>query len=123
MPTPRRGAHAHSVNVTTGAAGEALLGLTAAAPGADWSKPGTESAVVSIQVDGRYASDLVIGSAMPTSYKLALGHLDGGRHRLTFTFADDRSPAGAQRAVLQGLRMELVTRGDQAPRSTRPPTT
>jgi hypothetical protein len=107
-----RGAHAHSVTVTTSAAGEALLGLTAAAPGADWSKPGSESAVVSIQVDGRYASDLVIGSATPTPYKLALGHLDGGRHRLTFAFADDRSPAGAQSAVLRGLGLELVTPGD-----------
>jgi hypothetical protein len=108
----QRGAHAHSVTVTTSAAGEALLGLTASAPGADWSKPGKESAVVSIQVDGRYASDLVIGSAAPTSYKLALGHLDGGRHRLAFSFAGDRSPAGAQRAVLQALRVELVTPGD-----------
>jgi hypothetical protein len=104
-----RGAHARSVIVTTRAAGEVLLGLTAAAPGADWSRPGQESAVVGVTVDGRPASDLVIPSATPTARTLALGHLDAGRHRLAFSFAADASPAGTSTAVLADLRPRLVT--------------
>jgi hypothetical protein len=39
--------------VATRAAGEALLGLSAGAPGVDWTRHGAESATVSVLVDGR----------------------------------------------------------------------
>lgn len=109
-----RGGPARTVAVATAAAGEALLGLTVKAPGVDWSRPGAQSAVVGVLVDGRPASDLVIPSATPTARKLALGRMGAGSHRLTFTFAADRSPAGAHIAVLRDLHLELVTPGDAA---------
>jgi hypothetical protein len=40
--------------------GEAMLALTAWAPGADWGDAGRESAVLSVAVDGREATSVVI---------------------------------------------------------------
>src|SRR6516225_2139557 len=53
--------------------GEALIDLTAAAPGTDWVTSGADSAVVSILVDHRYETDLVVTGGQPLHRQLALG--------------------------------------------------
>ena len=40
--------------------GEALLDLTASAPGTDWGTAGSESAVVTVTLDGKYNQDVVL---------------------------------------------------------------
>jgi hypothetical protein len=92
-------------------AGEAAFDLIADAPGVSWAATGRESAVVSVDVDGRYATDLVVTSARRTPRSLALGHLAGGVHRLTLRFAADRSPAGASRVQLRNLRLSVAAPG------------
>ena len=103
---------ARRLEFTTRRAGEALLDLAAAAPDADWERPGHESAVVSIGVDGRYVSDLVIPLATPTPRRLALGRLDVGDHVLTARFAADRSPVGVCGARLDDLAVAVAAAGD-----------
>lgn len=107
-----RGAAAHSVTFTTTADGEGLLDLSAAAPGADWGTPGAESAVVSMEVDGKYQSDIVIPSDRPIPREFALGGLSAGKHTLTFSFAGDRTPTGVRRAVLSDLSVRTATTAD-----------
>jgi len=86
-------------------AGEAALDLVANAPGVSWGAQGRESAVVSVDVDGRYVTDIVVPSSRRTPRSLALGHLGVGRHRVTLRFAADRSPAGASSAQLRDVRV------------------
>ncbi|MDQ3569103.1 MAG: hypothetical protein M3396_00450 [Actinomycetota bacterium] len=103
-----------TMSFTTARAGEGLVELTASAGGVDWGRPGAESAVVSVWVDGTYASDLVIFSEEPTVRRLALGHLGAGQHTLELRFAADRSPAGARRAKLRALSVDVVAPTDEA---------
>lgn len=107
-----RGAAGNTVTFDTTRSGESLLDLTAAAPGADWGRAGAESAVVSLSVDGKYQSDIVIPSARPIAREFALGGLAAGRHTLRFKFAGDRTPAGVRRAVLTDLKVRTVPADD-----------
>jgi hypothetical protein len=97
-----------SVTVTAGDGGEALLTLTAAAPGISWAVAGRESAVLSVDVDGGYAGDLVVVSARPTLRGVALGGLTPGQHQVRFRFAADRSSPAAQAVVLTDLGMSVA---------------
>jgi hypothetical protein len=101
----RRGEGAVRIPLRTRQAGEALVDVAAAAPGTDWSTAGAESAVVSIFVDGRYVTDLVVSGDTPTGRQFALGHLRAGAHLVQLRFAADRSAPASTRAVLSQLRV------------------
>jgi hypothetical protein len=103
-----RGRPAVSVTVTASGGGEALLTLTAAAPGISWAVAGRESAVLSVDVDGRYAGDLVVMSPHPTDRGVALGRLDAGRHRVRFRLAADLGSPRAVAVVLTDLGVSVA---------------
>jgi hypothetical protein len=68
--------------------GEALVALTAAAPGTDWGTAGAESAVRTLRLDGRKVEDLVLfAGAQPFTYRAALGRVGAGRQR-DYLFAE-----------------------------------
>jgi hypothetical protein len=91
--------------------GEALVDVNAAAPGTDWAVAGAESAVVSIFVDNRYATDLVVSGAQPLHRQLALGRLTAGIHLLRLHFAGERSAAAARSVVLDPPRVSTYAPG------------
>jgi hypothetical protein len=103
-----RGAPDGAVTVTAGGGGEALLTLTAVAPGVSWALPGREAAVLSVEVDGRYAGDLVVMSPRPTQRGIALGRLGAGRHHVRFRFAAGRSAPRARVVVLTDLGVSVA---------------
>jgi len=105
--TVERGHRPVTLPVLTTRTGEAALDLTAAAPGVSWAQPGRESAVLSVDVDGRYVTDLVVTSSRRTPRSLALGRLTRGFHRIRFRFADDRTPVGAYRVDLRHVRVSV----------------
>lgn len=88
------------VPVTVRRSGEAVLDLRVSAPGTDWALPGAESAVVSVSVDGRYVTDLVVSGTTPLDRQLALGRLRAGVHLLRLHLADERSPAAGTSVVV-----------------------
>jgi hypothetical protein len=106
-----RGGADTSTTVTLASAGEAIVDLTVSAPGVSWASAGSESAVVSLSVDGRYQSDLVVTSDQPTARTVAVGFRSAGPHTLSAHFAADRSPAGATSAkiVVDAVREMTVT--------------
>jgi hypothetical protein len=75
-------------------AGETLVFVNASAPAVDWARPRAECAVVTISVDGRHASDLLVLSERRITRGVALGHLDPGPHVVHFRFSE-QSPPGA----------------------------
>ncbi|GAA4214339.1 hypothetical protein GCM10022220_40770 [Actinocatenispora rupis] len=93
--------------------GEGQLALTVSAPGVSWGVAGHESAVLSAYVDGRYVTDVVIGSETPTDRAFFLGHLSAGGHVLRLTLAEDRSRGGTS-ATVRGLRLGEVDPGSAA---------
>jgi hypothetical protein len=89
--------------------GEALVALTAAAPGADWGTSGAESAVVALLLDGRKVEDLVLfAGARPFTYRAALGRIAPGRHRLDVGFVARKSPPGARAPRVSAVRVSLA---------------
>ncbi|WP_018634603.1 hypothetical protein [Parafrankia elaeagni] len=90
------------------ATGEVVLDVTTEAPGAAWGTVGSESAVVSLFVDGTYTTDVVIPASFPIRRSLALGSLSGGRHDLRVQFAADRSPQGSTQAKLSDFAFRAI---------------
>ncbi|WP_018502150.1 hypothetical protein [Parafrankia discariae] len=93
-------------------AGEVVLDVTTSAPGASWGTVGSESAVVSVFVDGTYTTDVVIPASFPTRHGLALGALTPGKHNLRLLFAGDRSPQGSSTAKLSDFAFRTIAAGD-----------
>lgn len=101
--------HDRTITFHADRAGEALVDVTAAAPGVSWASEGHESAVLSLYVDGRYATDDVVPAAFPITREFALGHVRPGRHRLTLRFAADRSRG--TRVDVSRTAVRVVSRG------------
>ncbi|MDB5096533.1 MAG: hypothetical protein JWM80_954 [Cyanobacteria bacterium RYN_339] len=110
----RGGGLPRAIALSLGAAREAALTLTAAAPGTDWGVAGSESAVVSVFVDGKYNQDVVLyGGAQATAYPLALGRLEAGEHSITLAFNQPASSPGARAVEVSSARIEAPSAGVQ----------
>ncbi|SFN13828.1 hypothetical protein SAMN04489713_101378 [Actinomadura madurae] len=104
--TVHRGGPARSLPFTAGRDGEAVISFAASAPGVSWARAGAESAVVSVAVDGRHVTDLVVPSSAPIPRSLGLGHVAEGRHTVTLRFAEGSAPA-ARSVTLQSPRVAM----------------
>lgn len=104
--------HAVTVPVVVWRTGEAVLDLTAAAPGTDWAVKGRESAVLSVSVDGRYATDVVVTGAAPLAQQFVLGRLGKGVHRVQLRFATDRSAKEAKKVVVSKAKVTTYSARD-----------
>jgi hypothetical protein len=89
--------------------GQAFVVATVSARGVSWAEPKNESAVVSVFIDGHYATDIVVTSSGPVRREFALGALGLGRHTLRLHYATDRSRSKAGVAALTDLRFRTVT--------------
>ncbi len=105
-----RGGPAATVLFHAGRGGEATVALTARAPGADWAVAGREAAVVTLRVDGRPASDLVIPAATPIPNTLFLGAVGPGWHRLSLQLSAAATPRRLPLAVLTGVQVAVTPR-------------
>ncbi|TDC92741.1 hypothetical protein [Actinomadura sp. 7K507] len=105
-----RGGPARSLAFTAARDGEAVISFAASAPGVSWGREGAESAVVSIAVDGRHVTDLVVPSSDPVARSLGLGHVREGEHRVTLRFAEGSAPA-AERVRLGRTRVRMPSAG------------
>ncbi|HEX5086806.1 MAG TPA: hypothetical protein VFV89_03295 [Nocardioides sp.] len=106
----QRGGPDRQVTFRTARFGEAFLDLSVAARKVSWGKPGHESAVVSLFVDGHYATDVVITSNQPTTREFALGSLAAGVHRLRVHYSAPRSARQAGAATLRHLQVHTVSK-------------
>jgi hypothetical protein len=104
--------HDQTIAFRTDRAGEEFVDLTAAAPGVSWAVAGRESAVLSVFVDGRYATDDVVPADFPITRSFALGHLNAGRHTLRLKLAADRS--AGRRVRVTGSAFRTVAEGSAA---------
>ncbi len=90
---------------------EVLLDLAASAPGTSWATAGSEAAVASIFVDGRYNQDVFLfAGARLFTYRLMLGRFPAGEHRLRVEFNRKRSAVKATEVDIQDAKISFVDR-------------
>src|SRR5262245_10247902 len=76
--------------------GEAVATIAAGCAGCDWAVEGREAAMLSIAVDGAYSQHLLLTrGAAPAEYRIMLGALTAGTHRLSIERDSERSAKGA----------------------------
>ncbi len=93
-------------------AGEAFADIAASAPNVSWQQTGSESAVASLSVDGRYVTDIVVPSADVLRRSFALGAVTAGKHALSLVFAGDRSSPSASEVRIDTLTVRVLPPAD-----------
>ncbi|HEU0178706.1 MAG TPA: hypothetical protein VFV58_30960 [Blastocatellia bacterium] len=90
---------------------EALLDLTASAPGTSWRERGAEAAVVTIYVDGQYHQDVILfAGAQEFTYQLMLGRVEPGEHSLRIEFNRKESAAKATSVKIGDAKIATIDR-------------
>jgi len=90
---------------------EALLDLTASAPGTSWRERGAEAAVVTIYVDGQYHQDVILfAGAVEFTYQLMLGRVRPGEHSLRVEFNSKQSAAKATSVKIGDAKVTTIDR-------------
>jgi hypothetical protein len=90
---------------------EALLDLTASAPGTSWRERGAEAAVATIYVDGQYHQDVILfAGAREFTYQLMLGRVGPGEHSLRVDFNRKQSAAKAMSVKIGDAKITTIDR-------------
>jgi hypothetical protein len=80
---------------------EVGLELHARSLGAAWSRKGAEAAAVTVSVDGKYHQDLLLWAGEDFfKYRISLGRLRPGKHRVAVALNQPRSSPGAAAEVI-----------------------
>ncbi|CAN5357418.1 hypothetical protein BH10ACI2_BH10ACI2_20090 [soil metagenome] len=86
-------------------AAEIGLSLTANVAGASWKVKGSEGAVITVFVDGKYSQDVMLfAGSRPFDYKVLLGRVEAGNHEFTIRLNKPRSSANAQNVTVSSAR-------------------
>lgn len=90
---------------------EALLDLTASAPGTSWRERGAEAAVATIYIDGQYHQDVILfAGAREFTYQLMLGRVRPGEHSLRVEFNRKQSAAKATSVKIGDAKITTIDR-------------
>src|SRR5262245_19334550 len=96
---------------TAPAESEALLDLTASAPGTSWRERDAEAAVVTIYVDSQYHQDVILfAGAREFTYQLLLGRVGPGEHGLRVEFNRKQSAAKAASVKIGDAKVTTIDR-------------
>jgi hypothetical protein len=110
----RRAGRDAVVRFRTAPAGEAIVDITASAPGISWEIGGAESAVLRLSVDIVYVSDDVVMTGTPITRSFDLGPLSAGRHVLRLHFDADSSAPSAELVRVHRIHFHTVAAGTPA---------
>ena len=87
--------------------GEAVAAIVAGCDRCDWGEPGREAVVMKLSVDGGYSQHLLLArGAMPAEYRVMLGPLAAGPHRLTLERDAARSAKGAGGVTIRSMDVQ-----------------
>ena len=88
---------------------EVVATLTAGCERCDWGVPGREAAALVLSVDGKYSQHLILSRGETAAeYRVALGGLAAGHHKLEVRLDRGASAKHAGRVTLQRARFTLV---------------
>lgn len=93
--------------------GESFAEIKLRTPSASWKKRGSESVVVSLSVDGKYRSDIVVyGGNETLSYASMLGNVPAGKHTLGISYAAEKSSVKDGEVFLSSMEITTVKPSD-----------
>jgi len=92
--------------------GEAVATITAGCGGCDWGIAGHEAVVTRVSIDGTYSQHLIVtrGDA-PAPYRIMLGSVAAGEHRLTIERDTERSSKAAGALNVQTVDVRAYAKG------------
>ena len=94
------------------AAGEAIATVRAGCAGCAWGETGREAAALRVFVDGRYSQHLLLSRGETVAdYRITLGAVAPGRHRLTIDRDPTLSAVGAGSAAIDVPDVSILSRG------------
>ncbi len=93
---------------------EAVAVVRATCPACDWGASGREAAVFTVSVDGALQQHLVLTRGESAEYRLLLGPLAVGEHKLALALDRELSARGAREAQVEKVAIEAVAEGDPA---------
>ena len=104
--------------VRAGGGEEFALEIEARSPGASWARKGSEAAALVVTVDGVYNQDVLLWAGDELyRYRVMLGRLPKGVHKIAVALNEARSAAGARRAEVRSLHVIIppaaVSRGSK----------
>jgi hypothetical protein len=91
--------------------GEAVATVRAGCERCDWGEQGRESVALTVSVDGTYSQHLQLVRGVPADYRIALGPVSKGPHRLTFDRDAALSAGGAGPAKIEIADIVFSTPG------------
>jgi hypothetical protein len=91
---------------------EAVATVTASCERCDWGAKGREAAVLTLAVDGVPSPHLVLFRGAPAAYRVLLGPLGAGPHRLTLARDAKSSARGAGAVRVEAVAIEAVSAGE-----------
>jgi hypothetical protein len=87
---------------------EVVAELQMRSPGSDWGRAGNEAALVTVILDGELSSHVMLfAGEMPYTYRIFLGELGPGEHKLQIERHEGYSAKSAQVEVLDAGFMEM----------------
>ena len=93
------------------APGEAIAIVVAGCARCDWGEAGREAAALRVSVDGKYSQHILLAQgAASAEYRVSLGTLAAGRHRLTVERDAALGAAGAGPATVDVQDVRMVPR-------------
>lgn len=97
---------------TLAAPGEAVATITAGCGRCDWGAAGREAAALRVLVNGEYSQHLLlVRGETAAPYRIMLGSLPAGDHRLTLEYDAARSAAGAGAARIARVDVAAFAEG------------
>jgi hypothetical protein len=93
-------------------AAEAVAVIHASCERCDWGAKGREAAVLALSVDGRHSQHLVLTRGASGDYRVLLGALAEGEHRLALALDARRSARGAGAVRVESVNVEAVAAGE-----------
>jgi hypothetical protein len=98
---------------TLGADGEVIASVAASCAGCSWGVAGREAAVLRLTIDGRYSQHLYLNrGAEKAPYRILIGALRRGPHRLRIELDRTHSARGAGAVEIGTVETEAVAMGD-----------
>jgi hypothetical protein len=103
----------HEHRFTLDAPAEVVASVEAACAGCDWGVAGREAKALRLELDGRYSQHLLlVRGAAAAPYRVSLGALEIGAHRLTIAEDAGWGTRGAGRASVARVTIEAIPESD-----------
>src|SRR4051812_20949894 len=99
-----------NVDFDSAGGGEAVATIESGCDGCDWSVAGREAVLLELRLDGTYSQHVALtrGSAR-AEYKVMLGRVTAGTHRLTLVRDEKRSASGAGPVSVGRVSVDVVS--------------